>query len=310
MSGPPPIGSAAATGRELDIVVLNWKTAEMSAECARAARAAMPEAAIYVVDNGSGDGSPETLRQALPWATVIETGSNLGFGGGMNAGIRAGRRPFVMIVNSDARPVGPAFGALLAAAASDPRTGAVTPSVLDEAARPVLQMEPEPAAWKLVIGFIPVVWRLVQSKGFLPTGDGPRPLAWLPTLCVTLFRRQAIEEIGCFDPGYFLGWEEWDITRRLTAGGWRIAVDPGAQVVHAGWGSTPKNLARWRNKHGRASVCHHLRKYHGPIWYLLGWATRSLTELRVALSADSLRSLRDRVLGERPRGWPKWPHGL
>lgn len=271
------------TDQDLDVVVLNWKTAELSADCARVARGALPGAEIYVVDNGSGDGSPAKLREALPGDHVIETDRNLGFGGGMNAGIAAGRRPYVLLLNSDARPVGDAFSRLLAHCASDPRLAVVTPATIDDAAAPVAQMTPEPAAWELVLSCAPVLWRLVNSQGYFPEGQEPITLEWFPTLCVALFRREAIDGIGRFDPAYFLGWEEWDLTRRLHQRGWKIASHPGAQVVHAGWGSTPKELKPWRLKHSRLSILRHLRKYHGPVWHLLGKAASALSDARVVL---------------------------
>src|SRR4051812_22258944 len=121
---------------ELDVVVLNWRTPDMSAACARLAADSLPGANIYIVDNGSGDGSPERLRAAMPEAIIVENDRNLGFGGGLNPGIRAGRRPFVLILNSDARPVGDAYQRLLDHCASDERIGAVTPQTLDSRGRP------------------------------------------------------------------------------------------------------------------------------------------------------------------------------
>jgi N-acetylglucosaminyl-diphospho-decaprenol L-rhamnosyltransferase len=254
----------------LDVIVLNWKTPEMSADCARAAAASLPGARIIIVDNGSGDDSPAKLRQLVPGATIVENDRNLGFGGGMNAGIRAGRNPFVLILNSDARPVGNAYQVLLDHCASDDRIGAVTPQTLDTRGQPVLQMAPEPPAWRMVLGCLPIGWRLIAANVYSPLPGPPASINWLPGLCVTVLRRSAIDGVGAFDPGYFLGWEEWDLTRRLRAEGWQIALHPGAEIIHEGHGSTPKELEGWRSKHGRDAMCHHLRKYHGRGWYTLG----------------------------------------
>jgi len=266
----------------LDVIVLNWKTPEMSAECARLAAESLPGAQLYIVDNGSGDGSPERLRAEAPPGTIlVQNGANLGFGGGFNHGIRAGKRKFVLLLNSDARPVGGAYRLLLDHCASDDRLGAVTPLTLDSKGQPVPQMSPEPPAWHMVLGCLPVGWRLMASNVYRPDQGPPATIDWLPGLCVTMFRREALEGAGCFDPGYFLGWEEWDLARRLRGAGWKMAIHPGAQVIHDGHGSTPEALQGWRNKHGRQGVCHHLRKYHGRGWYTVG---------RLACSAGNLYS--------------------
>ncbi len=43
---------------------------------------------VVVVDNASQDGTPATVREAYPQVGVIETGANLGFAAGNNAGLR------------------------------------------------------------------------------------------------------------------------------------------------------------------------------------------------------------------------------
>ncbi len=269
-----------ADASQLDVVVLNWRTPEMSADCVHQAAATLPGAAFYVVDNGSGDGSPEKLRAALPQATVVETGSNLGFGGGMNAGARAGSRPFVLILNSDARPKGDAYLRMLQACAADPSIGVSTPMTVDEDHRPTPMLPPEPAAWRMVLGVVPVIWKLFTPPPYFPSAGPPRRINWMPHLCAALFRREAFERIGGFDPNYFLGWEEWDIGRRLQQIGYGIAVDSAAEVIHPGHGSTPKTLSKWRASHGRNSLCYHLRKYHGTAWYLLGRMACGVAGLR------------------------------
>jgi N-acetylglucosaminyl-diphospho-decaprenol L-rhamnosyltransferase len=268
----------------LDVIVLNWRTPEMSAACARVAAERLPGAAIYIVDNGSGDGSPARIRQAFPAATVVENERNLGFGGGFNTGIRAGRRPFLLALNSDALPVDDCYRQLLEHCASDPRLAAVTPQTVDREGRPVGQMPPEPTPLRLVAGCLPVVWRMSQKPYMLPPGP-PRQLDWFPSMCATLFRREALEGIGAFDTGYFLGWEEWDLARRLQSAGWKIAAHPGAAVVHEGHGSTPRPLKDWRYKYGRQGICYHLRKYHGPAWYAVGRVASGFTNVVMDLRA-------------------------
>jgi N-acetylglucosaminyl-diphospho-decaprenol L-rhamnosyltransferase len=268
----------------LDVIVLNWRTAEMSANCARTAMETLPGAALYIVDNGSADGSADYLRQAVPGATVVANAENLGFGGGLNAGIRAGTRPFVLTLNSDVSPMGNAYQLLLDHCASDARLGAVTPRIFSPSGHAVAQGVPEPSPLRQLSSCLPGLWRLGGSAMYRPEAGPPESIEWLPSLCATMFRREALEGIGSFDAGYFLGWEEWDLTRRLRAGGWRIALHRGADVVHPGHGSTPKEMGPWRDKHGRVALCHHLRKYHGKGWYALGRLATGITDLYVGLA--------------------------
>ncbi|MDW8145853.1 MAG: glycosyltransferase [Roseiflexaceae bacterium] len=45
-----------------------------------------PSFDILVLDNASGDGTPEAVRAQFPHVTVIENGANLGFAAGNNVG--------------------------------------------------------------------------------------------------------------------------------------------------------------------------------------------------------------------------------
>jgi GT2 family glycosyltransferase len=273
-------GTLGVSNSDLDVVVLNWRTPDMSAQCVAEAARTLPGAAFVVVDNGSGDGSPEKLRAAVPYAKVVETGANLGFGAGMNAGVRAGERPFVLVLNSDARPKGDAFVRMLDLCASEPDIGVVTPLVVDEENRPIAQLPPEAPAWRLVLSVIPIVWKWVTPPPFVPTAGPPQQLDWMPALCAALFRRKALDDIDGFDPNYFLGWEEWDIARRTQQAGYRIVLHRGAEVIHSGHGSTPRSLFGWRAMHGRRALCYHLRKYHGVPWYALGRVACSIASVR------------------------------
>ena len=79
-------------------VILNWRTPDMTLRAARSALAAMQEISgeILIVDNDSGDGSEERMRDGIAangWSErvrLIQSGHNGGFGAGNNVGIRAG----------------------------------------------------------------------------------------------------------------------------------------------------------------------------------------------------------------------------
>lgn len=102
----------------VQVVVLNWRTPDMSLDAATAALTQMEGIAggVTIVDNGSGDGSFERMQaavQARGWdrarVAVVQSGWNGGFGAGNNHGVRQGlpdgsRPDLVYLLNSDAIP--------------------------------------------------------------------------------------------------------------------------------------------------------------------------------------------------------------
>jgi GT2 family glycosyltransferase len=48
-----------------------------------------------------------------------------------------------------------------------------------------------------------------------------------------LVRRSAFFEVGGFDEGYWMYWEDADLCRRLTDRGWSVRYEPRAVVHHA-----------------------------------------------------------------------------
>ena len=57
-----------------------------------------------------------------------------------------------------------------------------------------------------------------------------------------LIRRSAWEDIGGFDEGYFLYFEDVDICHRLHERGWRLYFDPEVVIQHAHQGASRKTL--------------------------------------------------------------------
>jgi len=89
-------------------VVLNWNGWADTLECLSALKECRyPSLTIIVVDNGSTDDSAARIKSAHPDILVLESGSNLGFSGGNNIGIRhalATGANYVWLLNNDTKP--------------------------------------------------------------------------------------------------------------------------------------------------------------------------------------------------------------
>ncbi|WP_158413908.1 glycosyltransferase family 2 protein [Halorubrum sp. CGM5_25_10-8B] len=90
---------------EVAIIVLNWNNYSDTAECLRSLKdIEYPNYCVYVVDNGSTDGSGERLEEEFPWCEFIFNHGNLGFAAGNNPAIDTaieGEASYVLLLNND-----------------------------------------------------------------------------------------------------------------------------------------------------------------------------------------------------------------
>jgi GT2 family glycosyltransferase/glycosyltransferase involved in cell wall biosynthesis len=235
LASPARPRSQVSTVR-LAAVVLNYRTPSDAALAARAIQgSARAVDDLIVVDNGSGDGSEQDLRRALPEARVIQTGANLGFAGGCNVGIRAALESgaaLVALVNSDAIVPPDALGRLEAVLVERPSFGVVGPLVLS-------RTHPSRIASSGMV-YSPATGRMRHP-------DAGRDLATLrlpPVIemdgvsgCVMLVRREVFERIGLLTEDYFFSFEDLDFCLRARAAGFESACVTGAIAYHEGGGT-------------------------------------------------------------------------
>jgi N-acetylglucosaminyl-diphospho-decaprenol L-rhamnosyltransferase len=222
---------------------------------------------VVVVDNASSDGTPDLVRERVPSARVIELPENIGFGAANNVGMEAAAGPWYLLLNSDAWPRADGIERLRAFAEANPRVGIAGPRLVS----------PDGRVQKSVRGF-PTLWRLATEYFFLRHlaprsrllndfyGAGfdyrsRRPAEFLMG-AVLLLRREAVEEVGGFDPAFFMFSEEVDLCYRMRAAGWVVEFTPDAEFVHLGGASTKP---KW-DRMFREQLLGHLRflaKHHG-----------------------------------------------
>jgi GT2 family glycosyltransferase len=211
------------------VIVLNWQGWRDTISCLDSLRRlSYPIYRLLVVDNGSTDGSVARIRAAHPEVPVVETGKNLGFAGGCNAGIRVALgegAEYVWLLNNDALADPRSLSALVAAAASDPRVGAAG-SVISQLSRT------EPEIWGG--GWV----RLWIGKTRHARGPSD-PLTYLSGGSL-LIRAEALRRCGLLDEIFFMYWEDTDLSFRLVAAGWTLAVVPSSRIWHQENSSTRK----------------------------------------------------------------------
>jgi GT2 family glycosyltransferase len=233
-------------------VIVNWNGWRHTVACLDALRSLdYTRLTVVVVDNGSTDDSVLRIQKAHPSTPVIQTGKNLGFSGGNNAGIRevlCQKVEYVWLLNNDTQPTPQALRELVSMAQSDCRLGAVG-SVLRYASDPQRIQ-----AWGG--GWINL-WTGYNSHATARPKSGRR-LDFL-TAASLLLRGKALEDIGLMDDRYFLYWEDAELCFRLRKNGWRLGVAANAVVLHSVNASTSRSAAT--DRHYTYSAVHFLGQY-------------------------------------------------
>jgi GT2 family glycosyltransferase len=239
-------------------IVLNWNGWQDTIECLDSLQACTyPNVFVIVVDNDSKDGSVGQIRGAYPNVKLLQSGSNRGFAGGNNIGIRQAltqEADYVWLLNNDTKASPDALTALVTKALTDRRIGAVA-SICNYADAPSMVESWAGARMNLWIGY--------ARNSTEPHEDG-----WFHSLygASMLVTREAIEEVGLLDEGFFLYWEETELCLRLRRAGWKLAAAPESRILHKVHGSTGGNKHTF-DRHNTASGLRILR-LHSPAPHL------------------------------------------
>jgi len=216
--------------KSVSLIILNWNGLGDTIECVESCfRLDYPVFRIVLVDNGSSDGSETTLREMFPGVTFIQTGANLGYAGGNNAGIRNALvegADYIWLLNNDTVVAPDALNALVTQAEADLSIGMVGSKILTYS-RPTLLL--------YAGGRIDISTGETKHIGYGCEVDGPFDRAGdtgYITGCSMLVTRRLIEDIGLMNETYFLYFEETEWCVKAQRAGYRLVYAPGSVVYH------------------------------------------------------------------------------
>ncbi len=241
-------------------VVVNYNSGLWLARCVdnlRGHRSKLPE--VIVIDNASSDGSIEEPPQ-LEGITVRRAHRNLGFGRGVNQALRSVETDYVLVINPDCLIVPSALVRLVEELDAHPEAAMASGRVFDMSGNEQRGSRRRlPTRAQVLAEVLPFSRRPGIDLTDQPPPQDSEEVEAVSGACM-LIRMQALDEIGGFDPGFHMHFEDLDLMARLQAAGWRIRLDPGVIVSHAGGVSSrrravgvmlAKHRSLWRylNKH-------------------------------------------------------------
>jgi GT2 family glycosyltransferase len=225
---------------DVSIVIVTYKCREAARACLASIfeTTAGMDLEVIVLDNASGDGTVEMVRSEFPRVRLIDSPENLGFAIGCNRAAAEARGEFVFLLNPDTVLHAGAVQNLLEFARAHPRNGIYGGRTF----RPDGTLDPgscwaAPSLWSLFCFATMLTTAFRGSSLFDPESMG----GWkrdtvrevdIVTGCLLFVSRAHWDELGGFDPRFFMYGEDADLSLRSRALGFRPIVTPDAVATH------------------------------------------------------------------------------
>lgn len=224
---------------KLSIVIICWNDLRVIRDCLRSIHEGThtTEFEVIISDNGSVDDSIEFVRKHYPGVRVVENQQNLGFARGNNAGIRACRGEYILILNPDTVIHDGALDKFVEFADRHPEAGAFGCRVLNPDGTYQVSARLFPTVWRYWVSALGLsrlstsLFVYEQYPGW--RGDTERSVDWQSGCCV-MFRGDLLKNLGGFDEQFFYHFEEVDLCRRVWDAGRPILFTPEAVITHLG----------------------------------------------------------------------------
>jgi N-acetylglucosaminyl-diphospho-decaprenol L-rhamnosyltransferase len=180
------------------------------------------------------------LRERYPQVQLIANGQNVGFAKGNNQAMEVARGNYFLLWNSDAFATPGALQALLHLAEKEPKAAIIGAQLRNADNSFQASFTPFPNQGREFL-ILTGLGRALFSPVYPSLGPeeekGPQVVDYVEGACL-LVRREAYQEVGGLDEGYFMYAEEVDWCYTMVKHGWQVWYQPEAKVIHLGGASS------------------------------------------------------------------------
>ncbi|MFB3883677.1 MAG: glycosyltransferase family 2 protein [Thermodesulfobacteriota bacterium] len=219
---------------DLSIIIVNWNTRDLLLQCLGAVYQTVRaiDMEVFVVDNGSKDGSAAAVVERFPGTRVLQNQINFGFARANNQALNRAEGKYLLLLNPDTVVRERAIENLLSLMEADPKAGAAGGQLVN----------PDGSKQNSIVNFPTLATELLNKSllrwlfpGRFPGKENvygePIEVESVIGACM-MVRGETVEEVGRLDEGYFLFLEETDWCYRMKKAGWKIYHVPAAQIYH------------------------------------------------------------------------------
>lgn len=286
----------------ISTIIVNYNAGELLRSCIDSVLNCPLEIEIIVVDNASTDGSLDALF-GLPCVRIIKNTTNVGFAAACNIGARAASAPFLLFLNPDCSFNPGALAGLLNSMADDDRVGMVGGLLTNsDGTEQAGGRRAVPTPWRSFSHAFGMSrfsdrWPRLFFDFHLhkqPLPDHNIEVEAISGACM-MIRREAMQDVGEWDEGYFLHCEDLDWCMRFRQKGWKILFVPSAQITHelGVCGRSKPVFVEWHKHKGMIRFYHKFFRHQYPgvlmglvvvgVWLRFGFMATYYSAKRIGL---------------------------
>ena len=256
----------------LSLCIVNWNTRDLLRDCLRSVEVTRGdlELEVIVVDNASGDGSAQMVREGFPQVRLIANADNTGYAHANNQALEAAVGTYRMLLNPDIVVHEGALQALVAFMDGEPSAGAVAPRLLNPDGTLQFSCRSFPDPDVVLYEALGLARRFPESRRF-----GKYRMTWWgydelravpqPMASALLLRSAALDEIGLMDEQFPIFFNDVDLCRRIWDAGYQVFLLPEATMTHYGGSSTGQVRREMIAESHRAFLRYYEKHYRGKV---------------------------------------------
>lgn len=244
---------------KLSVVIVNYKVKYFLEQCLRSVERASKGLAVevVVVDNASGDGSVEYIRERFPSVSLIASSENLGFARANNLAIRQSKGEYLLLLNPDTIVAENTFSDFIAFMESNPAAGGCGAYMLcsDGSFAPESRRGlPTPfVAFCKMSGLSSLFPKSRTFGRYYMRYLNENEVNGIEIMsgAFMFLRRDALEKAGLLDEDFFMYGEDIDLSYRILKSGYKNFFLP-SRILHYKGESTQKSSYRYVHTFYRA----------------------------------------------------------
>ncbi|MBI5369721.1 glycosyltransferase family 2 protein [Candidatus Uhrbacteria bacterium] len=262
--------------KDLSILIVHYNTPGLLRQTLKGLFEAQPAMSfeIILVDNNPKMRVRDWVQKEFSQVKIVMSDRNTGFGGGMNLAMSHASGRYYFVFNPDICTFAGTLEALVAYMDAHPDIGMLGPKLLNPDRS--LQyscyrfMKPSIIPYRRIplLRNLPFAKRAVDDYQMKDWDHNQVADVDYLLGAAILVRKEAVDEIGGFDPTFFVYFEDQDWCRRFWLAGWRVVYHPGISLIHyhrreTAEGSFIQQLRNPLTRIQMQSAIYYYRKYRG-----------------------------------------------